>query len=140
MKKALKVMAMVLFVAGMTTLTSCTKSNAKLILGKWQVENVTLSSGGMTIQLTMQQLAEMLDLNIDMPDIIVEFRNDGYLYGGDDRIAYSVNEDKLTFYDEDGAHPVDILELTSSKLSIGADFKDEETGLSYDVVVNLKKV
>lgn len=140
MKKALKVMAMVLFVAGMTALTSCTKSNAKLILGKWQVENVTISSGGMTFQMTMQQLAEMLELNVDMPEVVIEFRNDGYAYADDDRIAYSVNEDKLTFYDEDGARQVDILELTSSKLSVGADFKDEETGLSYDVVVNLKKV
>jgi hypothetical protein len=48
MKKALKAMAMLLFVVSMTTLTSCNKEAEKLIVGKWECTTATFTEDGVT--------------------------------------------------------------------------------------------
>ena len=131
MKKAMKIMAMVLFVASMTVLTSCTKSNEKLILGKWELQSMSYQSGGQTIEMTMAQIAVLL--GEDMVDLVVEFKSNGYVYASADGFfdeqgsRYSVDRDILTVYEEDGNFVADIVELTDKKLSIGkADDEDAD--------------
>ena len=135
MKKTMKIMAMVLFVVGMTAFTSCTKSNEKMILGKWKLETMSYTYLGQTIEMTMSQIAEMLG-GEEMDEIIIEFKNDGYSYVEDQATRYSVDDNTLTFYEEEGSIVLDIIELTRTTLSFGT--KDEETGA--DIVANLKRV
>ena len=79
---------MVLFVVGMTALTSCSKSNEERILGKWELESISLNVNGMTMQMTPTQLAQLMGISLEeeLGKIILEFKNDGYLYYQDEKV------------------------------------------------------
>ena len=139
MKKALKIMAMVLFVAGMTALTSCTK-NEQRIIGKWELNSMSYQSGGQTIELTMAQMAA--PLGEEVTDLVVEFKSNGYVYASAEGIIdeqgarYSVNGNTLTVYEEDGDVEMDIVELNSSKLTLGK--ADDEADDVYMTVTFIR--
>ena len=71
----MKIMAMVLFVASMTALTSCTKSNAELILGKWSLESVKATYGGTTIEMTIADLLSMYESEEISEDSYIDRRS-----------------------------------------------------------------
>ena len=134
----MKIMAMVLFVAGMTTLTSCTK-NEQRIIGKWELQSMSYQSGGQTIELTMSQMAALL--GEEVTDLVVEFKSNGYVYAEADGFAdeqgarYSVNGNTLTIYEEDGDVEMDIVELNSSKLTLGkADDQEADVYITVSFV------
>ena len=54
-------MAVVLFVVGMTTLTSCTKDNSDRIIGKWKFEK-EFPSDVLTLGVTSDDFSEMKNL------------------------------------------------------------------------------
>ena len=144
MKKALKIMAMVLFVVGMTALSSCTKSKEKkMILGKWELEKVSASMGGYTFQITADQLMEMLgeygEEVGDVDEVILEFKNDGYVYFQGDGARYVLEGDKLTLEAGEDTLEATIIELTDSSLTLeGTESEfDEETGMTMKITFNL---
>ena len=143
MKKALKIMAMVLFVVGMTALSSCTKSKEKMILGKWELEKVSASMGGYTFQITADQLMEMLgeygEEVGDVDEVILEFKNDGYVYFQGDGTRYVLEGDKLTLEAGEDTLEATIIELTDSSLTLeGTESEfDEETGMTMKITFNL---
>ena len=144
MKKALKIMAMVLFVVGMTALTSCTKSKEKMILGNWQLEKVSVAMGGYTFEITVDQLMEMLgdygEEVGDIDDVILEFKNDGYVYYQGDGARYVLEGDKLTFDAGEGETiEVTITELTKTEMILeGTETEeDEETGVTMTMTFEL---
>ena len=143
MKKALKIMAMVLFVVGMTALTSCTKSKEKMILGKWELEKVSASMGGYTFQITANELISMLEAYEgefeDVDEVILEFKNDGYVYFQGDGARYVLEGDKLTLEAGEDTLEATIIELTDSSLTLeGTESEfDEETGMTMKITFNL---
>ena len=150
MKKTLKIMAVVLFVMGMTALTSCTKSSEKMILGKWKLESVSASFAGQTFQMSVEELIEMLgtafdDEVEDFDEVILEFRSDGYVYFQGESARYVIKDDKLIFEEsEDESLEATITELTKTEMTLEGKetYVDEETGVSMTIVYGLyfKKV
>ena len=132
MKKIMKVFTMVLFVVGMTAFTSCSKSNADLILGKWELQKASMQQGDQTFEFTIDQLAEMLgDESYDLIDPVLEFKNDGFVYNQEgDKYPYSVKDNVLTItgYDEDEdleeSMSFTIVELTKTSLAISGEQED----------------
>lgn len=134
MKKTLKVMAMVLFVFSLATLTSCTKSSEKLILGKWQLDRIAASYGGETYEFTMAEFAEMFGED-EVPLATLEFKDDGYVYSPDgDKASYSIDGEKLTITEDGESTTMNIVELTKTDLALSA----EEDGV--DMTLYFKKV
>ena len=136
-------MAMVLFVVGMTALSSCTKSKEKMILGKWELEKVSANIGGNSFQISANELMSMLgaynDELEDLDDVIVEFKNDGYVYFEGEGARYVIDGDKLTFEAGEETLEATITELTNSKMSMEAtetEF-DEETGMTMKMTFDL---
>lgn len=137
-------MAMVLFVVGMTALTSCTKSNEKRILGKWQLESISLNIEGMTMQMTPEQFVQMLGLPVDeeVGDLSIEFKNDGYVYAvNGDKVPYTVADNQLTIKMDD-AEPLvaTITQLTDKEMIIEAEEVDEESGMTSSFALYFKRV
>ena len=136
-------MAMVLFVVGMTALTSCTKSKEKMILGKWELEKVSASMGGYTFQITANELISMLEAYEgefeDVDEVILEFKNDGYVYFQGDGARYVLEGDKLTLEAGEDTLEATIIELTDSSLTLeGTESEfDEETGMTMKITFNL---
>ena len=127
MKKAMKIMAMVLFVFGMTALTSCTKDNSDLILGKWKFDKATVSFGGETIQMTAADLAAMMDLNgMSDDELIFEFKSDGKVYAGGESgpANYTVDGNKLKVISPDTTFEMIITKLTNTTLIVEPQFDD----------------
>ena len=127
MKKAMKIMAMVLFVCGMTALTSCTKDNSDLILGKWKFDKATVSFGGETIQMTAADLAAMMDLNgMSDDELIFEFKSDGKVYAGGESgpANYTVDGNKLKVISPDTTFEMIITKLTNTTLIVEPQFDD----------------
>ena len=135
MKKTMKIMAMVLFVIGMTALTSCSKGKDKLIIGKWEISSISISGGGYNMDLTMEEFYELLGADAeDAEPIVLEFRNDGKVYmvnmdaDVEEGLPYSIDGDKLTVQvtDEEGNEEYEtmiIKELTEKALTL------ERTGM-----------
>ena len=138
----MKIMAMVLFVVGMTSLTSCSKSNEERILGKWELESISLNVNGMTMQLTPTQLAQFMEIPLEeeLGKIILEFKNDGYLYYQDEKVEYTVNDDQLTIKMDDGEPLVaTITELTNKELVFEAEDFNSESGIASSIALYFKR-
>ncbi len=136
-------MAMVLFVVGMTALTSCTKSNEKRILGKWQLESISINIDGMSMQMTPEQFVQMLGIPAEeeIGDLIIEFKNDGYVYSMGDKVEYTVVDDKLTLMmDEDGPLAATITQLTDKEMVVEAEEVDEQSGMVSSFALYFKRV
>ena len=140
---------MVLFVVGMTALTSCTKNKEKQILGKWKLEKVSVTLGGYTIQMTTAQLAEMLgeygEGFEDVDEVVIEFKKDGNVYYQEESAKYVIDGEKLTLSDSNGESlEATIIELTKTEMTLeGKEVEvDEETGITTEMIFNLyfKKV
>ena len=135
-------MAMVLFVVGMTALTSCSKSNEERILGNWELESISLNVNGMTMQLTPTQLAQLMGISLEeeLGKIILEFKNDGYLYYQDEKVEYTVNDDQLTIKMDDGEPLVaTITELTNKELVFEAEDLNSESGIASSFALYFKR-
>ena len=135
-------MAMVLFVVGMTALTSCSKSNEERILGKWELESISLNVNGMTMQMTPTQLAQLMGISLEeeLGKIILEFKNDGYLYYQDEKVEYTVNDDQLTIKMDDGEPLVaTITELTNKELVFEAEDFNSESGIASSFALYFKR-
>ena len=133
---------MVLFVVGMTALTSCSKSNEERILGKWELESISLNVNGMTMQLTPTQLAQLMGISLEeeLGKIILEFKNDGYLYYQDEKVEYTVNDDQLTIKMDDGEPLVaTITELTNKELVFEAEDLNSESGIASSFALYFKR-
>ena len=118
---------MVLFVFGMTALTSCTKDNSDLILGKWKFDKATVSFGGETIQMTAADLAAMMDLNgMSDDELIFEFKSDGKVYAGGESgpANYTVDGNKLKVISPDTTFEMIITKLTNTTLIVEPQFDD----------------
>lgn len=133
---------MVLFVVGMTALTSCSKSNEERILGKWELESISLNVNGMTMQMTPTQLAQLMEIPLEeeLGKIILEFKNDGYLYYQDEKVEYTVNDDQLTIKMDDGEPLVaTITELTNKELVFEAEDFNSESGIASSFALYFKR-
>ena len=133
---------MVLFVVGMTALTSCSKSNEERILGKWELESISLNVNGMTMQLTPTQLAQLMGISLEeeLGKIILEFKNDGYLYYQVEKVEYTVNDDQLTIKMDDGEPLVaTITELTNKELVFEAEDLNSESGIASSFALYFKR-
>jgi hypothetical protein len=142
MKKAMKIMAMVLFVVGMTALTSCSKSNEERILGKWELESISLNVNGMTMQMTPTQLAQLMGISLEeeLGKIILEFKSDGYLYYQDEKVEYTVDDDQLTIKMDDGEPLVaTITELTNKELVFEAEDFNSESDIASSIALYFKR-
>lgn len=137
-------MAMVLFVVGMTAFTSCTKSNEKMILGKWKLENVTASFAGQTFNMSVSDLIALLELEgeeVDVEEVILEFKNDGYVYFQGEGVRYTVDDDILTLEeDENKTLQATITEMTKSEMTLEGEEKDEETGMTMVFGLYFKRI
>ena len=147
MKKAMKILTLVLFVMGMTALTSCSKGNDKLILGKWQLYSFTMSGNGYDLQMTMEEFYELMGGSAeDVEDIIIEFKSDGYVYMDEDRSPYSISGDKLMVEevdDETGEveyETMTITELTEKALTLENSGYIEELGSDLKLAIHFKKL
>jgi hypothetical protein len=152
MKKAMKIMAMVLFVIGMTALTSCSKGKDKLIIGKWEISSISISRGGYNMDLTMEEFYELLGADAeDAEPIVLEFRNDGKVYmvnmdaDVEEGLPYSIDGDKLTVQvtDEEGNEEYEtmiIKELTEKVLTLERTGMVEELDDDMTVALHFKKV
>ena len=121
-------MAVVLFVAGMTSLTSCSKKD-KLIVGKWQLEAVSAIYGEESIQLTMDQIAALT--GEDVEEVFLEFKEDGRVYFEGGSATYKVEDDKLKINDGDATYTMTIMELTSKALTL--EVSDMEDGGTFSI-------
>ena len=134
MKKALKAMAMLLFVFSMTALTSCNKEAEKLIVGKWECTAASYTDEGSTCSVP------------ELIGMIWEFKANGDLIGTllDDEddfddisetASYVILGNILTITSTDLDGDVDsdsyvIKELTKSKLVLEDDDDDwDETAI-----------
>ena len=119
---------MVLFVVGMTTLTSCTKDNSDLIIGKWKFDKATVSFGGETIQMTAADMLAMMNYNgLSEDDFIIEFKSDGKVYAGDEPgpANYTVDGNKLTVITPETTFQMIITKLTNTTLIVEPQFNDQ---------------
>ena len=142
MKKALKVLTMVLFVVGLATMTSCNKDKEDLIVGKWQMESITLTEGEETMSLTVAEFASIFGEDIDIA--AVEFKSDGTMYElaeNEYMGTYTVEGDKLTVVEDDEAQVMTIKELTSSKLVLeGIEYDEDYIGGALSIAMTFKRV
>ena len=132
-------MAMVLFVVGLASMTSCTKNNEKLIVGKWKMETVALSSEGISAEISVAQLLKMAELmDEDVIDPIVEFTEDGYVYVEGEGARYTIDKDYLTLSYDGECVRLGIEGLSSKSMTLS--YKGMEEGISYTITMNLKKM
>lgn len=148
----MKIMAMVLFVIGMTALTSCSKGKDKLIIGKWEISSISISGGGYNMDLTMEEFYELLGADAeDAEPIVLEFRNDGKVYmvnmdaDVEEGLPYSIDGDKLTVQvtDEEGNEEYEtmiIKELTEKAMTLERTGMVEELDDDMTVALHFKKV
>lgn len=121
-------MAMVLFVVGMTALTSCTKDNSDLIIGKWKFDKASVSFGGESMELTAADLAAMMELNgFSEDELIIDFKSDGKVYTNDEPepANYTVDRNKLKIFTPEDSFEMIITKLTNSTLIVEPEFDDQ---------------
>lgn len=139
MKKALKAMAMLLFVFSMTALTSCNKEAENLIVGKWECTTATYTDEGSTYSVP------------ELIGMIWEFKANGnligtVLYDEDDyddvseTASYVILGNILTITSTDLDGDVDsesyvIKELTKTKLVIKDSDWDEEAMVEFKKIL-----
>ena len=124
----MKLLAMVLFVIGMTSLTSCTKDNSDLIIGKWKFDKASVSFGGESVEMTAADLAAMRNLNgFSEDEFIIEFKSDGKVYASDEPepANYTVDGNKLTVFTPEETFKMNITKLTNTTLIVEPEFNDE---------------
>lgn len=139
----MKIMALVLFVFSVATITSCSKSNDKLILGNWKFESVTADFGGQSYPMSIDDLAAMFDLAAilgeeEVDDIILEFKNDGKVYFEGEGVNYTVDGDQLTIFAEEMLFRLKIVELSGSKMTLEGVEAVGEMEIGY--TLDFKKV
>ena len=131
MKKTMKIMALVLFVLGMTALTSCKKSTEDKLLGKWKLESVFFEYGEQMIEVSVENLLAILGEfgdDVEIPaEVYLEFKDDGHVYFENEEALYSVDGDKLTLTDGGETIVLTIKELEDKTLSLEA----EEEGTTF---------
>ena len=135
-------MAMVLFVVGVTALTSCTKDNSDLILGKWKFDKASVSFGGESIQMTAADLLAMMELNgLSEDELIFEFKSDGKVYAGGESgpANYTVDGNKLKVIAPDSTFDMIITNLTNTTLIVEPQF-DDQMPEGAKAEIQLKKV
>jgi hypothetical protein len=139
MKKALKVMAMLLFVFSMTALTSCNKEAENLIVGKWECTSAVHTE--YSVSHTMPWLIGMVWEFKTNGDFIgtIEDLDDEY---GDVTVtaSYGILGDILTitYIDEDGdveSESYIIKELTKTNLVIKDSDWDEEAMVEFKKIL-----
>lgn len=147
MKKAMKIMAMVLFAIGMTALTSCSKDKDKLIVGKWELKSFSVHGGEYDMEMSIDEFMEMMGAEEDeMIDIVFEFKSDGRVYIDEQSASYSINGDQLIIEgidNEDGEvmnETLTIKELTEKALTLERTEYDEEIGSDMTVGMHFKRV
>ena len=121
-------MAMVLFVVGMTALTSCTKDNSDLIIGKWKFDKASVSFGGESMEMTAADILAMMNYNgVSEDDFIFEFKSDGKVYASDESepANYTVDGDKLKVIAPDTTFEMIITKLTNTTLIVEPQFDDQ---------------
>lgn len=123
-------MTMVLFIVSMTAVTSCSKDNTNLILGKWKMAKITGSAQGVTYTISMHEFMEAYGGN-GWDDFVIEFKNDGKVYAGDEAFSYSINRDKLTVFEGEDTVEMTINKLTSSKLVLGHREDDVDMAMEF---------
>lgn len=133
-------MAMVLFVIGMTALSSCTKSKENLILGKWKLESVSATYGGQTFEMSVSELIEMFGAfgAADVENVYIEFKDDGKVYSEGESASYTIDGDKISIVDEGEVFVATITELTSSALTLEETEVDDEVG-EITIALHFKK-
>ena len=135
MKKALKVMAMLLFVVSMTALTSCKKEKDKLIIGKWECVTATYTDEGVTQ--TIPYLTGMVWEFKANGTVVAEIPGDySDVEEVEDNATYVVSGDALTIKSIDSDGDIDtetyiIKELTKSKLVLEERDEDELLVLDF---------
>ena len=137
MKKALKAMAMLLFVFSMTALTSCNKEAENLIVGKWECTTATYTDEGSTY--SVPELIGMIwefKANGDLIGTILDVEDDDYTA----EASYVILGNILTITSTDLDGDVDtesyvIKELTKSKLVLEETDEWDETA-----VLEFKKI
>lgn len=123
-------MTMVLFVVSMAAVTSCTKDNANLIIGRWKMSKITGSSHGVTYSMSINEFMEAYGEG-DMEDFIIEFKNDGKVYVGNDSSHYSVSGNKLTITEGEISVQLTIKKLTVSKLVLVQKEDDVDMAIEF---------
>ena len=137
MKKALKAMAMLLFVFSMTALTSCNKEAENLIVGKWECTTATYTEEGSTY--SVPELIGMIwefKANGDLIGTLLDVEDDDYTA----EASYVILGNILTITSTDLDGDIDtesyvIKELTKSKLVLEETDEWDETA-----VLEFKKI
>ena len=137
MKKALKAMAMLLFVFSMTALTSCNKEAENLIVGKWECTTATYTDEGSTY--SVPELIGMIwefKANGDLIGTLLDVEDDDYTA----EASYVILGNILTITSTDLDGDIDtesyvIKELTKSKLVLEETDEWDETA-----VLEFKKI
>ena len=137
MKKALKAMAMLLFVFSMTALTSCNKEAENLIVGKWECTTATYTDEGSTY--SVPELIGMIwefKANGDLIGTLLDVED--YDYTAEASYVILGNILTITSTDLDGDVDTEsyvIKELTKSKLVLEETDEWDETA-----VLEFKKI
>lgn len=105
MRKTLKLIAMLLCVAAVATLSSCSKENEDLIIGKWEVVKCTSNLSGEDNSVIGR---------------IWEFKTDGMLSADGENVSYSINGNNIILMG--GLVSGTITTLTKSKLVMELSF------------------
>ena len=121
---------MVLFVVGMTSLTSCSKDNSELILGKWKMTKITGTSQGVNYTISIDEFLEAYGEE-DVEDFIIEFKSDGMVYYGDEALPYFINRNTLTVNTGEDEIEMTIEKLTNSKLILGHTEEDVDMSIEF---------
>ena len=126
----MKVMAVVLFVIGMTALTSCSKDNSELILGKWKLTKITGTTQGVSYTVSIDEFMAAYGAE-DAEDFIMEFKSDGTVCIGNEVTTYSINHSTLTVVEDEGPVEMTIEKLTSSTMILGHTEEDVEMSIEF---------
>ena len=139
MKKAIKLFALVLGMAGIMMFTACSKDNEDLIVGKWNVTSVTQdnetyspSTYGMTMTFEFTEDGTVTE-TFDM-DFMGETEHDS------ETGTYSVDGDKLVMTVDDETLSGTITNLDKKVLEISVVYVDEEDGTSETTKMSMERM
>ena len=118
MKKTLKLMAMLLCVAAVATLSSCSKDNEDLIIGKWEVVKCTKTENGNVEELN-SQIGK-----------IWEFKTGGVLSCDGNNTTYSISGNDIILMG--GLFSGTITTLTKSKLVLDYSYASNTKTRHYE--------
>ena len=118
----------------MGIMSSCTKSNEDLIVGKWEL--VTIENDGTIYGREAQDLTDFWRFTADGTWIM-------YYKEERDQGNYKINGDKLFLYEDGYYSELHILELSESKMILNncIIYVDDEIDRSYEnCIITFKKV